>query len=125
MTPRSKITGQEYAQQQMDAGNPLYPSPGVVGRQIQGLPQPSMPAAPTALTLPPVSSGGATTATAGVGGETIPAQPPAAAMAGLRGADGGDQGGAGLMESAPGSINPNLGRRIFPNELSALRALTY
>lgn len=78
------------------------------------------PAAAPAETSAAPTSGGA------FGGGTVPdvAPPSAPAMAGLQAAT--PEGPvAGMQLTAPGSLRQNLGRRNLPNELSALRALTY
>ena len=45
--------------------------------------------------------------------------------AALRGLTAAGGGGGPEEGAAPGSLNPNLGRRIFPDEISGLRVLTY
>lgn len=60
---------------------------------------------------------------AGGGVLDVPA-PTGAAVAGLQAA-GPEASAAGMQLSAPGSLRQNLGRRNPPNEISALKVLTY
>jgi hypothetical protein len=63
-----------------------------------------------------------------LGQPEAPQAAPAAAMAGLEAAAPGQDmtPAAGFKQgSAPGGINPNLGRRNLPNDISGLKALTY
>ena len=80
--------------------------------------EPSGPSAPPPGPPPPVPPPGAG------GGEPLQTAPPQAPMMGLQAA-GGESGGPGFIQGGPGSLNPNLGRRLLPNEVSALRSLTY
>lgn len=62
----------------------------------------------------------------GMSAPAIPDAPTLAATAGLQAAGPGDNTpAAGFKGNAPGGLNPNLGRRNLPNDISALKALTY
>ena len=134
-----------YTAEEVDAAG--YQMPGnlngpLMQKRSQAAPAPQMsqpkpvtgglgaaPAAP----LPHLPSGGDGGSVGGGSMPTMGYNPPAApatpeiqkqAMAGLQSA-GDNTPAAAFKGSAMGGVNPNLGRRNLPDEISALKVLTY
>ena len=98
--------------------------PAYAPKQQAAAPSPAPYAAPRPAPFQaPAMAGGF----AGGGGLAAPEKDASAtAMLGLQMAGPQQEPTApGWLGSIPGSINPNLGRRVPPNAISMLRALTY
>lgn len=108
--PTSWMVERDTPQTATEPNSPLSQSPSMpdLGGGGGGASAPSMPSMP----------GGDFSAAAAT------AKPPEGAMQGLQAASG-ENPAAFRAGAAPMTINPNLGRRILPNEISALKALTY
>lgn len=125
--PQPQIGGFRYDQ----FGNPIGAAEPSAGNpdagQGQGTPPPA--AQPPFMGSPvstqpmgaPMGIGGEPPTSPLPTGETPGAGP---AMAGLQAA-APDVGSSDFSKTPPGTLNPNLGKRNYPNEISGLKSLTY